>query len=475
MKSLRARRPLPWLLAAAALLGALPLRAQTLCVASNGEGIGGSGRSSSTGSGQGIGGSGRATRGGGEGIGGSGIVGTITGFGSICVNGLEIDVDEARVDLDGRVAAAADLALGQVVAVEALERDAGLSAERVSVSTAVAGPLSRVEAPEGRLELLGQRILVASPVALWDASERRSLTLAELRNGDFVRVSGLRRSDGIVVASRIERSRPDVPRLSGPVELRDDGSVQIGSLRVDPGAARDSLVAGRIVTVAGSLVNGALIPALLRVEPEIPFDGRLRRLSLEGFVQATESGARFRLANLDVDASAFDAASGATPIVRDARIRVLGTLSGEARLLPERIEIEMPMPDAGSIRWTPLPPARLQTDAPNPEPGSPAARMPGPEPAPQRGERPLREGSPERPQLPERAEGPERPELPERAEGPERPELPERAERPERPELPERAERPERPELPERAERPERPELPERPERPERPDRPDRP
>ena len=109
--------------------------------------------------------------------------------------------------------------------------------------------------------------------------------------------------------------------------------MRIGSLRVNARAARAALVPGRVLTVAGPIANGELTPTLLRVEPEIPFEGRLRRLSLEGFVQDAARGGRFRLANLDVDASSF-AASGATPIARDARIRVLGSLSGEAGLVP---------------------------------------------------------------------------------------------------------------------------------------------
>src|SRR5262245_45113002 len=49
-----------------------------------------------------------------------GVVGTITEFASVCVNGLEIHYDTATpVTVNGRPAAAGQLALGQVVAVEA--------------------------------------------------------------------------------------------------------------------------------------------------------------------------------------------------------------------------------------------------------------------------------------------------------------------------------------------------------------------
>src|SRR6185369_3233583 len=54
------------------------------------------------------------------GIGGTGIVGVITGFASICVNGVEVHYGaDTPVLADGRQAQAGDLAVGQVVAVSA--------------------------------------------------------------------------------------------------------------------------------------------------------------------------------------------------------------------------------------------------------------------------------------------------------------------------------------------------------------------
>ena len=57
--------------------------------------------------------------GGSAGIGGTGITsgGTITGFGSIFVNGVEYDTDAASVSGDGNLMNVADLKLGMVVTV----------------------------------------------------------------------------------------------------------------------------------------------------------------------------------------------------------------------------------------------------------------------------------------------------------------------------------------------------------------------
>lgn len=55
-----------------------------------------------------------------RGVGGTGLYGSITGFGSVCVNGIRVHTESGpAVDINGRPAAADDLALGQVVWIEA--------------------------------------------------------------------------------------------------------------------------------------------------------------------------------------------------------------------------------------------------------------------------------------------------------------------------------------------------------------------
>jgi|CXWL01.1.fsa_nt_gi hypothetical protein len=80
----------------------------------------------------GIGGTGILAQDGG--IGGTGIVGTITGFGSICVNGLEVHFDgSVAVTANGSPSAPAQLAVGQVVAVETSMTAKGLLASSIAI------------------------------------------------------------------------------------------------------------------------------------------------------------------------------------------------------------------------------------------------------------------------------------------------------------------------------------------------------
>lgn len=150
----------------------------------------------------GIGGTGILARDGG--IGGTGIVGTVTGFGSICVNGLEVHYDGAvPVTWNGLPADASQLAVGQVIAAEVVSTPKGLEARSVAILAAVAGPVSQREATS--LTVLGERVRHSSRT-LVVGENGQAMPFFALKPGDAVIVSGLRRPDGSIVASRIERA-----------------------------------------------------------------------------------------------------------------------------------------------------------------------------------------------------------------------------------------------------------------------------
>ena len=109
------------LAAALALMGALHAQGANVCGHSDSPvnpqaaapGIGGTGDVALK---PGIGGTGIDN----GGIGGTGIVGVITGFASICVNGVEVHYDESMpVNDNGQTVKTGVLALGQVVVVKA--------------------------------------------------------------------------------------------------------------------------------------------------------------------------------------------------------------------------------------------------------------------------------------------------------------------------------------------------------------------
>lgn len=403
------------------------------------------------------------------GIGGTGIVGVITGFGSVCVNGLEIDYDATTpVDANGAPADASSLAVGQVVVIEARERGGSLHAARIAVRDAAVGPIERFDRARNEIEVLGQRVQIDAATRI-EASGDAPM----LRPGDFVAVSGLRRGDGGVAATRIE-SRPPAERVSvtGPIAERPRGGAAVGDLAIElpqgglPASLRDrvALVVGRMDPASGAL-------RVERMEPAVRFDATPERLSLEGLVQQPNAKA-FRTEHGEVDASALGA-SAAPPA--GTRVIVNGALDGSGTLRALRIEVVTPerpsSPDPGRSKTDPAVRRPLDEHRSSDAFGKPErpekAEKPEPPEKPEGIERPETPEAIEKPETPERIERPETPETPE-IERPETPEIPD-VQRPETPELPE-IERPEieRPEV-ERPETPERPEI-ERPETPERPE-----
>lgn len=171
-------------------------------------GIGGTGLSGEE---SGIGGTGLVA----SGVGGTGIFGTITAFGSVCVNGLRVRyADDVAIEMNGAAGSAADLAVGQVVWIEAESDDAGLEARRIEIHSAVVGPVRRVDLDRGTVEVLDLVVEVPTEAVLVDLG---ASGLADLAPGDVVDVGGLRRAGGAVVASRLARlDRADVAPRAGP-------------------------------------------------------------------------------------------------------------------------------------------------------------------------------------------------------------------------------------------------------------------
>ncbi len=176
-------------------------------------GIGGTGLSDDSG----IGGTGLDPD---SGIGGTGLYGTITGFGSVCINGIRVHIGDAPViDINGAPASEDDLAVGLVVWIEARAHAGRLEAERIAAQSAVVGAIEVIDLAARELEVDGERILVPASALIVDAQGLAQEGLAELFEGEIVGVSGLRLPDGRIEASRVERGA--AAPLAAPTPLPD--------------------------------------------------------------------------------------------------------------------------------------------------------------------------------------------------------------------------------------------------------------
>jgi len=222
---------------------------------------------------RGIGGTGIAV--GDRGIGGTGIVGTVTAFGSVWVNGLRVDLPPTvTVRIEGRAADSAAVRIGHLVAMTAAPGGpTGLEARTLDVRYAVAGPVERVE--KAVALVLGQRVELAD-LREWPA----------LVPGAWVAVSGLRRSDGAIVASRIDGWTPSSGwLLRGRLEAVTPASVTVAGVTLPrDGGDMAILPVGSAVRVSGGDGTGA---SSLALDPFNPFGSSIGALSVETFTDAS--------------------------------------------------------------------------------------------------------------------------------------------------------------------------------------------
>jgi len=224
-----------------------------------------------------------------RGIGGTGVVGVITSFGSIIVNGLEIAyVPSTPLTVDGVPDTGTALRVGQLTAIVASD-DRGLHAVSIAVRHEVSGPVTSVSTdsgPSGQMVIVaGQRVVVGNGTD----------GLRTLRPGDWVAVSGLRQPDGVIAASRIDQRMPGSVLVRGQA-MPSAGGWRIGDLGVRPPQGI-SVTPGESITARGNIVNGILSattagPDVLSSNPGAFFGSHVQRMVIETYVSAADGHIR---------------------------------------------------------------------------------------------------------------------------------------------------------------------------------------
>ncbi|MBP2308595.1 DUF5666 domain-containing protein [Azospirillum melinis] len=215
-----------------------------------------------------------------RGIGGTGIVGTVTAFGSVWVNGLRVDLPPTtQVRIEGRPAQPGDVRIGQTVAMTAAPGGpTGLTAQTLEVRFAVAGPVERTTAGGApSAVVLGQRIDLA------DAEGTTALT-----PGRWVAISGLRRPDGVIDASRVDPWEPARGWvLRGRLDSVTPKTLTVAGLTLSRGRSLTGALpaVSSLVRVAGKPDPAAALA--VEADPFNPFGSTVSALSIETYVDAS--------------------------------------------------------------------------------------------------------------------------------------------------------------------------------------------
>ncbi|VAW83267.1 hypothetical protein MNBD_GAMMA14-1087, partial [hydrothermal vent metagenome] len=132
-------------------------------------------------------------------------VGTITGFGSVFVNGVEFETNGATIVIDGVPGTEADLAVGMVVAMNGSSSGTTGLALSIDVSDEMEGLVQSNSIPpagnSGTLVIMGQTVTV-DVNTLFESNVAGITTIDQIVAGNVVEVSGYSDGNGAVFATR---------------------------------------------------------------------------------------------------------------------------------------------------------------------------------------------------------------------------------------------------------------------------------
>jgi len=273
--------------------------------------------------------------------------GIVTGFGSIFVNGIEFETNDAMFTIDDQPGIESDLEVGQVVTVIGTFDANGTSgtADSVSFDDAVEGPISSIDIPNDQLVVAGQTVLVDAATSFDDNISPASLD--GLSVNDFVEVSGFIDADDNIRATRIEAkpagSEVEVHGFAAGVTAT---TFMLNALTVDYSAAMlddfpgGAITSGDFVEAKGDGFGpgGELIATEVELETQGPDPDEIDEFEIEGFITGFVAGRP--LDNLDFDVSGV-------PVITDSST----VFEGDTALLGlnTKVEVEGTVNPAGVV------------------------------------------------------------------------------------------------------------------------------
>lgn len=282
--------------------------------------------------------------------------GTITGFGSVIVNGVTYDTSSATFSIDGSTGTQSDLAAGDVIVLKGTINDDGTSPTAASVTfdDAVEGPISAIDPDTQTLTVLGQLVRIDADTSFDDSISPASLD--GLSVTDVVEVSGFFLADGSISATRIEpKPAGGELELTGIVANAAGTTFEINGLVVDFGSAMlidfpsGAPENGQRVEAKGDALGGSGELLATRVEfkgGDLGDDGD--RAELEGFITRFVSATDFDVEGVPVMTDAltvFENGSSAD-LALNRKVEVEGSINAAGVLVATKVEIKA----AGFIR-----------------------------------------------------------------------------------------------------------------------------
>ena len=215
-----------------------------------------------------------------------GIMGVVTGFASICVNGEEVQYDSSTpIYENGKIAKLADIAVGKTVMLKVDKEGDGLRARAIGLFNAVTGPVSDLNVLRQEVTVMGQTIQVNRSII-----RQLALALAENTSGTVISISGYRSDSGAIVASRVDivDSMANANTLGLVTHIMPNGFVINGTkVHVTNPRALEKVKVGSEVQVSGNWNNGILKASRVDIQPINNIVNRVDVAIMEGFVRSS--------------------------------------------------------------------------------------------------------------------------------------------------------------------------------------------
>lgn len=274
------------------------------------------------------------------GIGGTGYIssGTITGFGSVFVNGVEFETDASSFDIEGITGTQGDLAIGMVVKVNGTINDDGITGTATSIvyDDDIQGPVSSLTSPSAdkkQFTVLGTTVIADINTTSYDGTNFDFTTLA---NNNNVEVSGFYNASNQLIATRIELkdavfdSNSEI-ELKGTIAGLTGTSFTLNSVNIDASAAElsdlpNGLVDGAYVEAKGTYDSGTNTITASKVEGKDNSVDDTDEFELEGFVSNFTSLSDFKVNQIPVDASNATLSPSSLALEDDMQIEVEGSI-----------------------------------------------------------------------------------------------------------------------------------------------------
>ena len=281
--------------------------------------------------------------------------GTVTGFGSVFVNGVEWETGNADITVDDQPAAESALKIGHIVVVHGTRNADGTGvADSIEYDAELKGPITAKDTDS--ITVLGHTVVIDDHTIIDDSITPASID--GLNVGDFVEINGYPTVDGTLHALHIEIETDNsefeikgiVASLDDPDNLPDNPSAltfKLNELVIDYTDAfmedfdGDMIADGNYVEVEGTQLgnDGELIAVKVEREDNHSF-AEGEAFELEGFISELNIGSIVvNHMQILIDPNISVSHGNFTDLAVDIRVEVEGIVDADGNKIATHIEI----------------------------------------------------------------------------------------------------------------------------------------